>query len=304
VSSTSTPLQGTPPTQLGAWWLAIRPRTLGASLAPVLVGSAAALDAGRARLSIALLCAGAALALQIATNLANDAFDFLRGIDGAERIGPRRATQAGWLSARAVLTASGGAIAVAVACGAYLVWTGGLPILGIGLAAIAAALAYSGGPFPLASLGLGEAMAFLFFGVLAVCGTSYLHLGEVTRVSWLASLAVAALVTNLMVVNNLRDLMSDAQSGKRTLAVRIGPAATRGLFAALLALAYAIPLLLASLSGGGFERLLPWATLPWALRLQQAVQSAAGGDAFQDALVRTARLHLAYSALLAVGLAG
>jgi 1,4-dihydroxy-2-naphthoate octaprenyltransferase len=287
-----------------AWWLAIRPRTLTASLAPVVVGSAVALDAGGASAAVAALCATAALALQIATNLANDVFDFLHDIDTAARIGPQRATQSGWLTPRAMLSATAAAVTIAVLCGAYLVWIGGWPILAVGLASIAAALSYSAGPFPLASHGLGELAAFLFFGVVAVCGTSYLHLGRVTDAAWVASLGVAALVANLMVVNNLRDIESDAAAGKRTLAVRIGAQATQRLYTGLLLLAYGVPLALLGLPEAGPERLLPWATLPWAWRTARAVQRASTGAEFQEALARTARLHTAYSALLALGLAG
>jgi 1,4-dihydroxy-2-naphthoate polyprenyltransferase len=298
------PAGSAPPGAALAWWLAIRPRTLGASLLPVLVGSAVAFDAGQASALVAALCGVAALSLQIATNLANDVFDFLRGIDDATRIGPRRVTQSGWLSPRAVLSATALAIACATAAGIHLVVIGGLPILWIGLASIATAIAYSGGPVPLASHGLGEIAAFIFFGLVAVCGTAYLHLGAVPELAWWAAVPVGALVSCLMLVNNLRDRETDAAAGKRTLAVRIGAPATRALYVMLLALAYAIPPLLTTFPDAGTERLLPWITLPWALRLARALTAARAPEEFHDALARTARIHAAFGLALAAGLAG
>ena len=269
------------PTRMRAWWSAIRPRTLGASLIPVAVG--------------------AALALQIGTNLVNDALDFLNRIDTAERIGPTRVTLAGWLSARAVLAGAGLAFGTALACGAYLVAVGGAPILWIGLASLAAAVGYSGGPFPLASHGLGEVAAFLFFGVVAVTGSAYLHLDRVSASALAASMPIAALVSAIMAVNNLRDIETDRRSGKRTLAVRIGAAAARRMYTALLAGAYAAALTLAWLLGSAWL-LLPLASAPLALGAARRLHEARSGPEFNLALAGTARLHAVYGGLLCVAL--
>jgi len=290
------------PTLWRAWWSAIRPRTLGASLIPVAVGAALAASEGRLRAGVALACAAAALALQIGTNLVNDALDFLNRIDTAERLGPTRVTLAGWLSARAVLGGSALAFAAALACGVYLVAVGGLPILGIGLASIAAAVGYSAGPFPLASHGLGELAAFVFFGVVAVTGSAYLHLDRWSAAALAASLPVAALVSAIMAVNNLRDIETDARSGKRTLAVRLGAPRARNLYTALVAGAYAWTLALACLRGS-LWMLLPLASLPLALGAVRQLRAASSGPQFNLALAGTARLHIVYGGLLCVALA-
>jgi 1,4-dihydroxy-2-naphthoate polyprenyltransferase len=289
------------PSRGRAWWSAIRPRTLGASLVPVAVGASLAFAEGELRARVALACAAAALALQIGTNLVNDALDFLNRIDTAERIGPTRVTLAGWLSARAVLGGAGLAFATALACGVYLVAVGGAPILWIGLASLAAAVGYSAGPFPLASHGLGEVAAFVFFGVVAVTGSAYLHLDRLSADAVFASAPIAALVSAIMAVNNLRDIETDARSGKRTLAVRIGGPAARRMYAALVAGAYGSALALAWLRGSAWL-LLPLASLPLALAAVRQLRAAQSGPEFNLALAHTARLHAVYGALLCVGL--
>jgi 1,4-dihydroxy-2-naphthoate octaprenyltransferase len=246
-------------------------------------------------------CLGAALLLQVGANLANDALDFARGIDGPQRLGPPRATQAGWLSYRAVLGAAALALLLAAVLGSYLIAVGGWPILAIGLASIAAALAYSGGPWPLASHGLGELAAFVFFGPTAVAGTTYAHTGTCMLWPLLAALPIGALVSCIMLVNNLRDIASDAAAGKRTLAVRLGAARTRRLYAALVigALLSPAPIALAGQPGAA----LAWASAPLAPPLLREVRSARGGPEFNRALLHTARLHALFGVLYALGLA-
>ncbi len=290
------------PGAVAAWCWAARPRTLGASLVPVLVGSAVAHAQGRVRPGVGLACAVAALLLQIAANWANDAQDFLGGVDTAARRGAPRASQSGWLSPEALLRGAALALAVAAAIGVWLVSVGGAPILALGLLACAAALGYSGGPFPLATHGLGEVAAFVFFGVVAVAGTSYLHTGLVSPLAVLASLPVGALVTGIMVVNNLRDRETDAAAGRRTLAVRSGERATRGLFGALLVAAFAVPplLWLTGLAG-------PWVmgsllAAPLARGAWRGLRAACDGAAFDAVLIAVARLHLVFGVLFAAGL--
>lgn len=271
-----------------------------ASVVPVLVGSALALADGRHAPVVTLVCVVAALLLQIATNLANDAIDHLRGIDSEVRLGPTRVTQAGWLAPRTVLVGTVAVLAVAVACGVYLTWVGGPVILVIGVLAILAALGYSAGPFPLSTNGLGESAAFLFFGVIATTGASYLH-GRVFSVdALLASLPVGALITGIMVVNNLRDIPTDAASGKRTLAVRLGEARTRTLYAALLAFAFAFtPVLATRIGAGAFA---PLGALPLAVAPLRQVRGGARGADLNHALAATARLLAVYGLLLAAGI--
>lgn len=290
------------PSPLGAWILALRPRTLGAALVPVAVGSAVGSAEGQFQPSIALACLAAAVLLQLAANLTNDAVDFLAGIDSETRRGPQRVTQAGLIPARSVLRAAGLALGLGACVGAYLVWSGGVPILLIGVTSIAAAAAYSAGPFPLASHGLGELAAFVFFGLIAVTGTAYLHSGSFSVMALLASLPVAFLVSNLMLVNNLRDIESDHAAGKRTLAVRLGPRSMRRGYGVSLAFAYAAPLGLWALDPGSFRVFAPWLSLPLAAPLLRVVWQARTEQDFQRALVGTARLHLVYGLLLALGL--
>ncbi len=297
---TTRPDSAPAPGRLGVWALATRPRTLGASIVPVLVGSALAAASGARRPGVTALCLAAAVLLQVGTNLANDALDFMRGIDTKERLGPVRVTQAGWLSARAVLAGAALCFGLAAACGALLVSVGGWPILAIGLASIAAGVGYSGGPYPLATHGLGEVAAFVFFGVVAVTGTAFLHSDTLSAEAVALSLPIGALVAGLMLVNNVRDLESDRAAGKRTLAVRLGDARARATYTALVGAAYVWLAPLALATGDG-ALLLPAASLPLALGLVRGLQRANDAADFGDALTGTARLHALFGLLLAGG---
>jgi 1,4-dihydroxy-2-naphthoate octaprenyltransferase len=231
-----------PPSRLAVWLLAARPRTLPAAAAPVLVGTALASWRGMARPLPALAALAGALLIQVATNLANDYFDFVRGADTADRIGPTRVTQAGLLPPSTVRRGMLVTLVAALSVGAYLVVVGGWPILVIGIASLACAVLYTGGPFPLAYHGLGEVFVFVFFGLVAVAGTYWVQALSFPAEAWWAGAGAGALSTALLVVNNLRDLETDARAGKRTLAVRLGRRGTALEYLALLALAAAVPL--------------------------------------------------------------
>jgi 1,4-dihydroxy-2-naphthoate octaprenyltransferase len=202
------------------WILAARPKTLAAAVVPVVVGFALARFAHWPSFWFAL---GSAVFIQIGTNFVNDALDFRKGADTHERLGPLRVTQAGLLSADAVLRGAYVCFALAVVCGVPLVLRGGWPIVVIGLTSIAAAYAYTGGPYPLAYNGLGELFVMAFFGVVAVGGTYYLQTLTMNRDALLAGVACGALAIVLLAINNLRDLENDRASNKRTLAARFGP---------------------------------------------------------------------------------
>ncbi|MFM7144298.1 MAG: 1,4-dihydroxy-2-naphthoate octaprenyltransferase, partial [Alphaproteobacteria bacterium] len=220
----------TPTTPARAWWMALRPRTLGASLVPVLVGTTFAWRTrGEVDVGVAALTALAALALQVATNLANDYYDHASGIDTEARLGPVRVVQAGLLRPESVQRAAFAAIAVALLAGTALVAHGGWPIVAIGASAAVAALAYSAGPAPLAALGCGEVLAFAYFGLFAVGGTAWLQGVRPSGALLLVAIPIALLVTAIMLVNNLRDIPTDRAAGKRTLAVLLGDASTRRL---------------------------------------------------------------------------
>jgi 1,4-dihydroxy-2-naphthoate octaprenyltransferase len=286
-----------------AWISAARLRTLPAAVVPVAVGTAVARAAGAIAWGPALAALGGALAIQIGTNFANDVFDAERGADGPDRVGPTRAVAAGLISAAAMKHAMIAAFAVAAAFGLYLVSIGGWPIAALGLASIAAGIAYTGGPWPLGYHGLGDVFVLGFFGFAAVCGTAYVQLGHVPALAVWASLPVGALATAILVVNNLRDRATDARAGKRTLAVRLGRRATILEYAALLALAFAVPLALALAPSGSAWLALPLATAPIALARLRDLAGAADGPAFNRCLAATAQLLLYHGALFTAGLA-
>jgi len=285
-----------------AWWLAIRPATLTASAAPVLVGTGAAWANGAFAAGPALAALLGASLLQVGANFANDVFDFERGADTADRLGPQRATQQGWISAaqmkRAMWLAFGGATAV----GLYLTYVAGWPVLALGLLSIAAAYLYTGGPKPYGYLGLGDLAVFVFFGPGAVAGTYYVQALSVAPLALLAAIPIGALATAILVVNNLRDIETDARAGKHTLAVRIGDGATRAYYLLLLVVAYLMPpwLWLSGLADAWV--LLPWLSLPLAIRLAGRMRHERG-LALNGCLVRTARLEVVFGLLFALGLA-
>jgi 1,4-dihydroxy-2-naphthoate octaprenyltransferase len=246
---------------------------------------------------LVILCA--ALLIQIGTNLTNDLFDFQKGADTGERLGPVRVVQAGLLTQKQVAAVSALSFGVAIALGLYLALIGGWPIVIIGLAAVASGIAYTGGPWPLGYHGLGDLFVFVFFGVVAVMGTFYLQSGGINGAAMMASLPVAMLVTAILVVNNLRDVATDRRAGKRTLAVRLGPAATRVQYTILVLGAY---LIAASMWIGGLSSawaMLPWLTLPLGVRLVRDVWKVEG-PALNRTLRQTAGLHLIFGVLLAV----
>jgi 1,4-dihydroxy-2-naphthoate octaprenyltransferase len=288
------------PGALRAWVLAARPPTLPAAVTPVLVGTAAVANtAFRPLLFVAALIAAALI--QIGTNFANDYFDYHKGADTAERLGPVRVTQSGLIPPERVRSAMALVFALAALIGLYLVFAGGWPILVIGLLSIAAGVLYTGGPYPLAYHGLGDLFVFVFFGMVAVCGTAYLQVGTVPAVAWFAALPVALIVTAIIVVNNLRDIDTDRKANKHTLAVLIGRRATRIEYLLLLAAAYLLLPLGPLLGLASAWALLPWLTLPLALPLARTVR-AEQGRPLNHALAGTGRLHLVFGVLLAAGL--
>lgn len=224
------------------WLSAARPRTLPAAFAPVLVGSALAWHDGVFQPAAAALCLGFSVLVQIGTNFANDYYDFIRGADTAARVGPRRAVAAGLISPGAMRTAMIAVFATAFATGLGLVAWGGPWLMAIGVASILCGIAYTGGPFPLAYHGLGDVFVFLFFGLVAVGGTYFVQAGRIPPEVMLAGVPVGLLAANILVVNNYRDVETDAAANKRTLVVRWGRGAARTQFVLSLAVAFAMPL--------------------------------------------------------------
>lgn len=295
---TGPPARGAP----SAWLLASRPKTLPAAAAPVVLGSAVAASLGgfRAGPAAAALCG--ALLIQVGTNLANDVYDFERGTDTAERLGPTRATEAGLLAPRQVRTGMAVAFGLAALAGLYLTWVAGWPVIAIGLTSIAAGLAYSAGPLPLAHNGLGEPFVMVFFGFVAVGGTAFVQLGTVPAAAWWCGLGAGALSTAILVVNNVRDAATDRRAGRRTLPARLGRRAGVIEFAAFLAGAYLAPAGLVLAAGAPRGCWLVYLTLPLALALLWRVATRTDGPALNGALAGTGGLLVLYAGLLSIGL--
>ena len=285
-----------------AWILGIRPRTLPASVAPILVGCGLAIDSGEFRWGVSLAALFTALLLQIGANLANDLFDYRRGTDTPDRVGPTRVTSSGMLSPATVALGMGVCLGLAALTGLYLVWRGGWPIALVGALSILAALGYTAGPFPLSYHGLGEVAVFLFFGPVAVVGTYYLQALDVTAAAWVASVPMGALITAILIVNNYRDIDTDRAVGKKTLAVVLGQRGTRLEYKAMLAIAYLSPLALLATLGASPWMLLPLLSAPIALRLSREIDARIG-TALNATLAGTARLTIYFGGLLAAGLA-
>jgi 1,4-dihydroxy-2-naphthoate octaprenyltransferase len=285
------------------WWLAIRPKTLTVSLTPVMVGSSLAYAETGAMLWLPLLAAlAAAMLIQVGTNLHNDVSDFERGADGAERIGPARATASGWLLPAAVRRGASACFGLAMLLGIYLVWHGGWPILLLGLGSIAAGWAYTGGPRPIAYSALGELFVWLFFGLGAVMGSYYLQTFSLGWSAFVAASMVGLLAAAVIAVNNYRDFDSDRRIGKNTLAVRIGRGASQAEYALLLFAPYLLLPLLAHLSRSGWWSGLPLLSLPLALSLWRRFRSEPPGPVFNLILAQTAQLQLGFGILLSIGI--
>jgi 1,4-dihydroxy-2-naphthoate polyprenyltransferase len=287
------------------WWLGARPRTLGAGLVPVIVGTAAAGEVIWWRFAAAALVAAG---LQIGVNLANDYFDGVRGVDTHERVGPPRITQSGAASPRAVLGAALLSIAVAGFAGlALAIATRPVLVLVVGGLGIIAALLYSGGPRPYAGLGLGEVMVFVFFGLVATCGTTFVMVETVTAASWWCAVVMGLLAVAILEANNIRDIATDEAAGKRTLAVRLGEQHARALYGTMVVGAFGtiVAGVLAhllndsvGLTQWGLVGLAAW---PLAIQPLEAARIASGPDLI-PVLVGTAKLHAATGLLLSLGL--
>jgi 1,4-dihydroxy-2-naphthoate octaprenyltransferase len=296
------PTTRVPPDSVRAWVLAARPATLTAAVAPVAVGTACAHAAGGFRPLPAIAALVGALLLQVTANFANDVFDSEKGADTEERLGPTRVVQSGLLSARAVRIGVMVVLLLALLDGIYLTSVAGVAVVVVGLASMASAVAYTGGPYPLGYHGLGEVFVLVFFGWVGVCGTAFVQALHVPDTAWWAAAAVGALTTTILVVNNLRDRETDARAGKRTLAVRLGRNGALAELGLLLLVAYAVPIVLLLSGHATLWVVLPLATLP--LAAQVMIRATLDkGRALNHVLVRTALLTLAHGILFAVGIA-
>lgn len=283
-----------------AWVLATRPKTLPAAIIPVLVGTAVAVAIGKFAALPALAALLGAMLIQIGTNLANDYFDFKKGADTHERLGPLRVTQAGLISETAVRNAMIATFALSALVGVYLVAIGGWPILVIGILSILSGVAYTGGPYPLGYNGLGDIFVFIFFGLVAVTGTVWVQALEWSFVALITSIPVGLLSVAILIVNNYRDMDTDVKAGKRTMAVRMGKNATQKQYAFTLAAAYIVPIIQVISGQTSPMVLLTLLSLPLAVKRYREFTSLTG-SALNPVLEKTAKLLVIFGILYAAG---
>lgn len=285
------------------WVSATRPRTLPAAVAPVLVGSALAQRVGAFHLPAAASCLGFAVLIQIGTNFANDYYDFVKGADTAERVGPRRAVASGLVAPATMRRATAVVFAIAFLVGLTLLPRGGWPLLAVGIASILCGIAYTGGPFPLGYNGLGDVFVFLFFGLVAVGTTYFVQAGWPPANVWLAAIAVGGLAANILVVNNYRDVETDRKAGKRTTVVRFGRTFARVQFVVAHFVAFAIPVILAATAvDNGGVLLLPLGLAPWAWLQAKRLREATTSPALIALLGETGRYLATYALVFSLAL--
>lgn len=293
--------------RLSIWILAARPKTLWASVAPVIVGTAVAFRDGLTHWPSAIAALFAAVLIQIGTNFANDLFDHQRGADTPDRLGPLRVTQAGLATPGQVRTAMIVVLGLALLIGIYLVVRGGWPIVVIGLVSIAAAILYTGGPYPFGYYGWGDLFVFIFFGPVAVVGTYYVQAHGVTPTVWWASVPMGTLATAILVVNNMRDIATDQRAGKRTMAVRLGRFGSIGEYTLMLFVAALVPVIMVVMRLSGLWLLCASVIIAVFIPLLlKALRTQTGpmktGTILNDLLAKTARVKLVYALAFSVGI--
>lgn len=281
--------------------LAARPKTLPAAASSAILGSALAIHDGKFRLFPAIIALLISILLQVGANFANDLFDFQKGADAKNRLGPIRVTQAGLLSTNQVISGMVIVFGASAILGLYLALDAGWFVVLIGFLAILAALAYTGGPFPFGYHSLGDIFVLIFFGFAAVCGTYFIQARTISPASIWGGMAMGLLITNILIVNNLRDIDSDKQVNKRTLAVRIGAKWTRIEYSIFVLFAYLIPVFLTIYSKSYFNSFLTWLSIPFAILLIKEI-FIVEGQLLNKTLAGTAKLALIYSLLFSLGI--
>jgi 1,4-dihydroxy-2-naphthoate polyprenyltransferase len=289
------------PTNWQKWVMAIRPKTLPAAAAPVIVGVALAFAVGQFKFGPAAACLVAALLLQIGSNLANDVFDYEKGADAGDRLGPTRVTQSGLLTPDQVKNGMVIVFGITIMIGLYLIIIGGWGILVLGVTAILSAIAYTGGPYPLGYHGLGDLFVFIFFGLAATAGTYYLQVGSITTTVLALAVALGFLTVNILVVNNLRDIENDRKVAKKTLAVRLGARGAIIEYYLLVIGAYLIPIGLVIGQLLSLWGLLVWISFPLALKWARFIRGN-NGRALNQALAGTGQVELVYALLFSLGM--
>jgi len=284
-----------------SWLLASRPKTLLAAVVPVMVGSALAISMKKFFLPysiVALLCS---ILIQVGTNFTNDLYDFLKGSDTFKRKGPRRVLASGLISVNEMRTAIILVFGLTFLLGLYLVFSVGILILWVGIFSIFAGIIYTAGPFPLAYNGLGDVFVFIFFGIVGTMGTFYLHTQEISILSFLVSIPVGALITNILVVNNFRDIEEDREANKKTLAVILGRGFSRWQFIVMIIFSYLTSLFLYINFNYSFWILLPLATIPISFILIKMLYTLKGEE-LNKTLELSAKFAGVYGLCLSIGL--
>lgn len=287
--------------KINSWFLASRPKTLLAGVIPVMVGSALAISAGKffpLYSIVALICS---VLIQIGTNFTNDLYDYLKGSDTIKRKGPRRVLASGLISVKEMRFAIILVFGVTFIVGLYLVYSAGLLILWVGILSIFAGIIYTAGPFPLAYNGLGDVFVFLFFGIVGTMGTFYLHTQEISILALIASIPVGSLITNILVVNNFRDIDEDHEANKNTLAVIFGRSFSKWQFIILMALSYLTSIILLLKFSYSYWILLPFLTLPLAALLVKMLNTLKG-EALNKTLELSAKFAGLFGLLFSIGL--
>jgi len=279
------------------WILASRPKTLPAAISPVILGLALAYHNNQLNILVGSLTLLASILIQIGTNLANDAYDFLSGADNENRMGPKRATNSGLLNPKVVLNKMRLVFLFSIIIGCYLAYIGGWPIVLIGLLAILSGIAYTGGPYPLGYNGLGDIFVFVFFGLIAVPGTYYLQTNTVSYESVLVGILCGSFSTAILVVNNVRDLNTDKKSNKKTIAVILGKKFCEFEYFLMLLLGLSIPVYLNIFLNFKNSMLLVLVTIPIAIKLILELHFEVGKK-LNSVLERTARLYMIITIIL------
>ncbi len=284
------------------WVIASRPKTLLAALVPVMVGSAVAFNERKLVIVYTIVALVCSVLIQVGTNYANDLYDYVNGADNEKRKGPRRVLASGLISVKEMKVGIIITFGLAFLFGLFLVYKGGLVILIIGILSILAGLAYTAGPFPLAYNGLGDIFVFMFFGIVGTVGTYYLHTKDLSLVSFIASVPVGALITNILVVNNYRDIEEDKAAGKFTLAVKFGKTFTRYQFISLTLISFLIPAVLYIFFNYSILIFLPYFTFPAAYKIIVMLYKLNGTE-LNKTLELAAKLSALFGILFSIGLA-
>ena len=287
--------------KINSWILASRPKTLLAAVVPVLVGSALAISAHKFFFLYSLIALFCSILIQVGTNFTNDLYDYLKGADNIKRKGPRRVLASGLISVTEMKAAIVLVFGLAFLLGLYLVFSVGLLILWVGIISIIAGIIYTAGPFPLAYNGLGDLFVFIFFGVIGTMGTFYLHTQEISFLAFLTSIPVGALITNILIVNNYRDIEEDRVANKITLAVLWGKTFTRWQYIILIIVCYLISIILYLNFNYSLWIFLPYLTIPVTFILIKMLYKFKGEE-LNKTLELTARFAVLYGLLFSIGL--